>query len=122
MEIATTVDPNAIPHGILQFRNAFSDQLGLKPVGRVRVRSGHDIAGTGFTRDARHRQAYIERRRPVIEARQDMGMNINHGKMKALPKPMRFDIACSLYSYLAEELFDYRQMVRTQAEGTKETL
>jgi hypothetical protein len=41
--------------------------------------------------------------------------------MKALPKPMLFDTACSLYSYFAAELFEYGQLVRTQAEGTKQT-
>jgi len=83
MKITTSVDLDAIPHGILQLRNAVGDQIGVVVVGRVRVGSGHDVGRAGFTRHAGHVQAYVERRRPVVETGQNVGMNINHGEVTA---------------------------------------
>src|ERR1035438_5572335 len=78
MEITTPVDLYAIFHRALQFLYEIRDQLGLIAIRGARVGSGNDVGGVSLTRHTQHLQGDLEVFGPVIKARQNMGVNVNH--------------------------------------------
>lgn len=85
MEIATPVDLDAIPYGVLQFLDELEHHLRLIAITRIRVGRGHDVGSASVTRHAGHVQAYFERWRSVVEAGQNVGMNVNHSRKSISP-------------------------------------
>jgi hypothetical protein len=77
MEIAAPMYFDAFSRSLLHLSDLASNGFRIVWVPVVRVRSGHDVGSTGFGCHPQHRQRFFQAVRSIVQARQNMAMNID---------------------------------------------
>ena len=77
MEVAAVMEADAAGQGGVEFGDAFRDDFGLKGISQVGMGSADDVGGAAGGCHFEHGDGLVEVLRAVIEAVEDVAMNID---------------------------------------------
>ena len=78
MKIATGMQPYGGIRSAFELGDFERNQFGVKGIGGVRVRSGHNVGGSSGVRDLDHGDGLLQCFGAIIQSREDVAVDIDH--------------------------------------------